>query len=78
MLTRDRSTPRERFGAFLALESPHAEAIARELAADGVLTDARGRYLRLGPAPYVSETQLEEGVERLSGVLGRIGVLSRP
>ena len=34
--------------------------------------------LRLGPAPYVSETQLEEGVERLSGVLGRIGVLSRP
>jgi kynureninase len=78
VLTRDRATPRERFGGFLALESPHAETIARELASDGVLTDARGRYLRLGPAPYLSDAQLEEAVERLSGVVERIGVLSPP
>ena len=78
VLTRDRATPREGFGGFLALVSPHAEAIAGELASDGVLTDARGRYLRLGPAPYLSDAQLEEAVERLSGVIERIGVLSPP
>lgn len=78
VLTRDRATPREAFGGFLALESPHAEAIARELASDGVLTDARGRYLRLGPAPYLSDAQIEEAAGRLSGVVERIGVLSRP
>ena len=78
VLTRDRATPRERFGGFLALVSPHAETIARELASDGVLTDARGRYLRLGPAPYLSDAQLEEAVGRLSGVVERIGVLSPP
>jgi kynureninase len=78
VLTRDRATPRERFGGFLALESPHAEAIARELASDGVLTDARGRYLRLGPAPYLSDAQIEEAVGRLAGVVERIGVLSSP
>ncbi|HEX5469469.1 MAG TPA: hypothetical protein VFW80_10530 [Gaiellaceae bacterium] len=78
VLTRDRATPRERFGGFLALESPHAETIARELASEGVLTDARGRYLRLGPAPYLSDAQLEEAVERLAGVVERMGVLSRP
>ena len=27
---------------------------------DGVLTDTRGRYLRLGPAPYLSDEQLDE------------------
>jgi kynureninase len=78
VLTRDRATPRKRFGGFLALESPHAEAIARELASKGVLTDARGRYLRLGPAPYLSDAQLEDAVERLSDVVERIGVLSPP
>jgi kynureninase len=49
---------REDFGGFLALEVPDAEAVSRRLAEDGVLTDARGRYLRLGPAPYVTDDQL--------------------
>jgi kynureninase len=78
VLTRDRETPRESFGGFLALESPHAEKLARVLAREGVLVDARGRYLRLGPAPYLSDVQLEESVERLAGVVGRIGVSSPP
>jgi kynureninase len=78
VLTRDRETPRERFGGFLALESPHAEELARGLAGEGVLVDARGRYLRLGPAPYLSDLQLEESVERLAGVVGRMGVSSPP
>jgi kynureninase len=77
-LTRDRETPRERFGGFLALESPHAEELARGLAGEGVLVDARGRYLRLGPAPYLSDAQLQESVERLARVVGRLGVSSPP
>jgi kynureninase len=74
LLTRDHHTPRERFGGFLALESPRAEELARELAREGVLVDARGRYLRLGPAPYLSDAQLEESIARLADVVERITV----
>lgn len=65
VLSRDRDTPLERFGAFLALESPRAGDLQRALAARGVLADSRGRYLRLGPAPYLSDSQLETSIERL-------------
>jgi kynureninase len=78
VLTRDRETPREQFGGFLALESSQAEELARRLAEEGVLADARGRWLRLGPAPYLSDAQLEQAVERLAGVLARMGVSSAP
>jgi kynureninase len=78
LLTRDRDTPRERFGGFLALESPRAEELARELTREGVLVDARGRYLRLGPAPYLSDAQLEESIARLADVVERITVSLAP
>jgi kynureninase len=68
VLTRDRATPLERFGAFLALRSPHAAELQRALAVHGVLTDTRGDSLRLGPAPYLSDAQLEQAV----GVLGSV------
>ena len=54
---------REDFGGFLALEVPDAEEVSRRLAEDGVMTDSRGRYLRLGPAPYVSDDQLARAAE---------------
>jgi kynureninase len=66
LVTRDRETPLERFGAFLALRSPRAAELQRALATRGVLTDTRGEWLRLGPAPYLSDAQLEEAM----GVLG--------
>ena len=65
LITRDRSVPLERFGGFLALRSPQADALQRELARAGVLTDSRGDTLRLGPAPYLSDAQLETAIERL-------------
>jgi kynureninase len=65
LVSRDRETPAERFGGFLALRSPKAESVSRRLAADGVQTDSRGTYLRLGPAPYLSDDQLQEAVRRL-------------
>jgi kynureninase len=51
---------REDFGGFLTLELPGAEDVSRRLAEQGVMTDSRGRYLRLGPAPYVNDAQLGE------------------
>jgi kynureninase len=59
---------REDFGGFLALEVPAAEEVSRRLAEDGVMTDSRGRYLRLGPAPYVSNDQLVFAAERVASV----------
>ena len=56
------------FAAFLALRSPRAGELQRELAARGVLTDSRGTYLRLGPAPYLADAQLEEAVAILGSV----------
>ena len=64
--TRDRSAPLTEFGGFLALESPYAPTLARRLAERGVSTDARGRYLRLGPAPYLSDAQLETAMDHLA------------
>ena len=64
-VTRDRETPLDRFGGFIALESDRAEELSLRLLDAGVVTDSRGRYLRLGPAPYHSDEQLERAVEEL-------------
>jgi kynureninase len=64
--TRDRALPLERVGGFLALRSPHAGALQRALAERGVLTDSRGPWLRLGPAPYLADEQIETAI----GLLG--------
>jgi kynureninase len=57
-------------GGFLALRTPDAAAIQRALLADhGVLTDSRGDVLRLGPAPYLSDAQLDAAVAALGEVV---------
>ena len=56
---------REDYGGFLTLEVPDAEEVTRRLAKEGVMTDSRGRHLRLGPAPYVSDDQLERAAHRI-------------
>jgi kynureninase len=68
LVTRDRDTTLERFGAFLALRSRRAAELQQALTQRGVLTDTRGPWLRLGPAPYLSDAQIEEAV----GVLGSV------
>ncbi len=62
LVTRDRSVPLERLGGFLALSSPRAGEISAGLGARGVSTDFRGEVLRLGPAPYLSDRQLEDAM----------------
>ena len=68
LVTRDRDTPRSDFGGFLALRSPHAAELQQGLTQRGVQTDSRGRYLRLGPAPYLTDEQLEAAIEQLDAV----------
>ena len=63
--------PRDQFGGFIALEVPAAEGVSRRLAEEGVVTDARGRYLRLGPAPYLTDAQLEDAGRLVQAALRR-------
>ncbi|HWI44436.1 MAG TPA: aminotransferase class V-fold PLP-dependent enzyme [Nocardioides sp.] len=69
--TRDRETPADAFGGFLALETPHAAELPSRLLDRGVHADSRGRFLRLGPAPYLSDAQLTEAVAILGETVGQ-------
>lgn len=68
VIGRDRDTPLDAYGAFLALRCRRAEDLRDALAARGVRCDSRGSTLRLGPAPYVTDEQLAAAV----GVLGEV------
>jgi kynureninase len=59
----------EHRAGFLAVRSPYASDLVRALRQDGVSADSRGDILRLGPAPYVSDEQLQEAVAKLSRVV---------
>ena len=71
IVTRDRSVELDGIGGFLALRSPLAGDLCRALRGRGVLTDHRGETLRLGPAPYLSDQQLEAAVAVLGEVVRR-------
>ncbi|MBM3777756.1 MAG: kynureninase [Acidimicrobiia bacterium] len=68
-LLRVAQMPDERRAGFLALRSPTAAELVRELKTRGVRADARGDVLRLGPAPYLSDRQLHEAIEALGEVV---------
>lgn len=68
LLDYERDLPLEQAAGFLAVRSPHAGILHRELKQRGVYTDFRGEILRLGPAPYVTDRQIDEAI----GHLGRI------
>lgn len=68
VLDYERDLPLEETGGFVALRTPHAGTFHRRLKERGVFTDFRGDLLRLGPAPYVTDRQIEEAVEHLGEV----------
>lgn len=68
----DLDVPLEQLGAFLALRSPHAGAIQAALLERGVLTDNRGDVLRCGPAPYVTDEQLQQAMRELKSVVQQL------
>ena len=66
VVRRDHGVPLERLGGFLALESPLAGKLHDLLRQSGVLTDFRHHALRFGPAPYSSDSQIEDAMARLA------------
>ena len=66
----NRNLPLERRGGFLALDAPRAGELAARLRERGVFTDHRGPVLRVGPAPYVTDAQLDEAIGSLGEVAG--------
>jgi kynureninase len=79
LISRDRDAPLRSYGGFLALRTPRAAELQQALRERGVQTDSRGEYLRLGPAPYLSDAQLDAAIERLGDALSLVGArTSRP
>jgi kynureninase len=68
LISRDREAPLEELGGFLALDSPHAGELKRRLKERGIFTDFRGRILRLGPAPYLTDEQIVDAMEALGEI----------
>ncbi len=58
------------FGAFITVTHPQAEKLAQDLAAHGVVADARGEHLRLCPDILNSEAELAQGAAALGALLG--------
>lgn len=56
-------------GGFLALRSADAGRLADGLLKRGVRTDFRGEILRFGPAPYLSDTQLQASMHHLGDLV---------
>ncbi|RCG31197.1 aminotransferase class V-fold PLP-dependent enzyme [Sphaerisporangium album] len=69
LISRDTGTPLAGVAGFLALRSPHAARLRDGLTARGVLADSRGHMLRLGPAPYLSDDQLDAAMDALEAEL---------
>ena len=69
VIDRDRSVGPDDIAGFLALRSPKANELSAALAERGVMTDYRGDTLRFGPAPYLTDGQLQDAVAVLGEVL---------
>ena len=52
-------------GGFVALRVANAGSVVAALRARNVFADARGDVLRFGPAPYVTDTEIERALEAL-------------
>jgi kynureninase len=56
---------RDSRAGFVAIRSPHAAALVSSLRTRGMYADSRGDILRLGPAPYLSDSQVVDAVSLL-------------
>jgi len=64
-ICRDHDVALDQLGGFLVLRSDRAGVIRDALRERGVYCDARGDALRLGPAPYLCDEQLDDAIDRL-------------
>lgn len=56
-------------GAFVTFKTPFAKKVTDELRFKNIFVDSRGDYLRLGPAPFLSDNQLIKAIEELGEVI---------
>ena len=56
-------------GGFVSVRVPDAAAIAKALHEKGIVVDHRGDLVRLGPAPYTLDAELERGCDELLRLL---------
>lgn len=61
----------ERRGGFVAVHAAQAGDVVRRLRARRVLVDARRDVLRVGPAPYLTDAEIDAGVAALLEELSR-------
>ena len=66
------NAPLSRNGGFLSLTAPKAREIKADLLSRKVFTDARGSILRLGPAPYITEAQIDAIIAELKTSIAKI------
>jgi len=69
VIARDRSVSLDGIAGFLVLRSPRAGDLCKKLHSLGVFTDYRADVLRFGPAPYLSDGQIEQAVQGLRNVI---------
>jgi kynureninase len=67
----DVRTPRDpgARGGFVALRVDDASGLVAKLREAGVFTDSRGQLLRLGPAPYVTDDEIDRAVRLVRDAL---------
>lgn len=68
LIRRDTDVPLSEVGGFLVLWSPVAGELCRAWKQAGVMTDYREDGLRVGPAPYLSDDQLRDAMDRLGTI----------
>jgi kynureninase len=61
----------ERRAGFVSVQAREAQELVRRLRSRGVWVDARGSALRLGPAPYLNDDELERGLDVVIEELSR-------
>jgi NAD(P)-dependent dehydrogenase (short-subunit alcohol dehydrogenase family)/selenocysteine lyase/cysteine desulfurase len=76
IIARDRAVDLRDIGGFLVLRAARAGEITRRLRQRGVFTDYRGATLRLGPAPYLVDGQLDAAVGLLGEVVRELSMTS--
>ena len=71
----DVRTPREDIlrGGFVSVRFADAAARCERLRARGVFVDHRGELLRIGPAPYTTDDELDAGVAAVLSADGPCG-----
>ena len=66
------STDVEFMGGFISFDTKYAKEISEHLRDIGIHTDWRKDWLRMGPAPYICDEQLEDAMLALDEVIKKI------